>query len=436
MNEEITKKVQEIYDNLIYFPNKVLSIFNDFFGEDRVDLQDLPTYEELVNILEEKPFGWFFESKSNVYNTPEFNNLSIENKDRIVKLLDSDIFSKPILSDETTALFLLSVMTSTIIRKLSSVNSILIHFPNVRITNEHDRFVDITHLWVKVKIKTNGSSTGFFTMNRSEYPVTHIQADYMHSHCPGIPVDDFHFVSPCLGTGPIKTTLTTLAMGYDEAMWQLFCLELDKYVRVESIEGVPYRYLEKINDKENLKLENNRFSPIMVKLSSSPTKLVIKSFIKHLIESKKLKFNFINGSYGFAMSYINFRILISNEFISWYNLKFNEGKLSISYRTLISEGIITEIIIDDNKIYDIRNGRTRRNYSDFEGKLVCTFKGNPITVHIIEDTTECNLNKSTLLGARVVDHIAKVILEVVNYKYGREEERGEEVGVNTPTIYL
>ena len=69
------------------------------------------------------------------------------------------------------------------------------------------------------------------------------------SHVHGIPFNRFtDFKSPCLGSGPIKSTVATLALGYDEAIRQLFCLELDKYVRVESIAGIPYRYLEKIGN--------------------------------------------------------------------------------------------------------------------------------------------------------------------------------------------
>ena len=63
-----------------------------------------------------------------------------------------------------------------------------------------------------------------------------------------IPKDDFtRFKSPCTGSGPINSTLATLATDYDEGIWQLFCLELDRYVRVESIEGVPYHRLESIS---------------------------------------------------------------------------------------------------------------------------------------------------------------------------------------------
>ena len=52
--------------------------------------------------------------------------------------------------------------------------------------------------------------------------------------------------TPCTGRGPINSTLSTLAIGYDEAIWQLLCLELDRYVRVESIDGVPHYRLENI----------------------------------------------------------------------------------------------------------------------------------------------------------------------------------------------
>ena len=36
-------------------------------------------------------------------------------------------------------------------------NYIIIHFPKVTVTNEHDRSIDITHLWVRVPVDTNGT---------------------------------------------------------------------------------------------------------------------------------------------------------------------------------------------------------------------------------------------------------------------------------------
>ena len=438
MSEEITKKVQEIYDSLMYFPRKVLDIFNDFFGEDRVDLQGFITFEKFISELERHKLSLFFPNKTSVYNTTEFKALSKDEKDMVVALLDNDALNVPILSDDVVATYILPLMTTTLANTMVRDGYILVHFPNVRVTNENDRFVDISHLWVKVEVKLSGAGAGFCTMNRSEYQLSHMQADYMHSHVSGIPFNDFtKFKSPCLGSGPIKNTLATLAIGYDEAMWQLFCLELDKYVRVESISGVPYRYLEKISNREGMTIGASTFTmeASYNRYTSRFTKDNMKDFVVYLIERGKLRFNFINGNYGLAMSYIDYMILISNEFIEWYNHRFNQHIVTSSYAQLISSGILKECIIDNGKIlYFTGNAAPNRDYLDYEGRRVCVFKGKPVNIHIIDDNRGPE-NKVVLINSEIAETIAKAILETINYKYGRKEER-EEAGASSPTDYL
>ena len=121
---------------------------------------------------------------------------------------------------------------------------ILVHFPHVRVTNEHNRFVDINHLWAKVKVMYNGTMIGKFTLNRSEYTMLHISSGYLHSHISSIPTNDFtSFQNPCTGSGPINGTISTLNRDYDVDMWIMFCLELSKYLTVESVARRPYNYL-------------------------------------------------------------------------------------------------------------------------------------------------------------------------------------------------
>lgn len=438
MSEEITKKVQEIYDSLMYFPHKILDIFNDFFGEDRVDLQGFITFEKFTSELERHKLSLFFPNKTSVYNTTEFEALSKDGKDMVVALLDNDALNVSVLSDDTIATYILPLMTTTLSNNMAREGYILVHFPNVRVTNENDRFVDISHLWVKVGVKPSGAGTGFFTMNRSEYQLSHMQADYLHSHVPGIPFDDFtRFRSPCLGSGPIKNTLATLAIRYDEAMWQLFCLELDKYVRVESISGVPYRYLEKISNREGMTIGASTFTmkASYNRYTSRFTKDNMKDFVVYLIEKGKLRFNFINGNYGLAMSYIDYMILISNEFIEWYNHRFNQHIVTSSYAQLISSGILKECIIDNGKIlYFTGNTASSRDYINYEGRGVCMFKGKSVNIHIIDDNRGPE-NKVVLINSEIAETIAKAILETINYKYGRKEER-EEAGASSPTAYL
>ena len=162
----------------------------------------------------------------------------------------------------------------------------------------------------------------------------------------------------------------------------------------------------------------------------------MKDFIKHLIRDKKLKFNFIRGSYGLAMSYLDYRILISNEFIKWYNLRYNMGISTANYNDLISGGILRECIINNGKIQYFRNNASRNDESYYihEGANVCTFKGNPVNIHIVDSTPD-TFNKTVLINAGIAEKIAKAVLTIVNYKYGREE-RGEEAGISAPAIYL
>lgn len=438
MSEEITKKAREIYDSLMHFPYKVLDIFNDFFEEDRVDLQGFITFEEFISILEQRKLAWFFPNKTSVYNTAEFKALPKERKEMVVTLLDNDALSVPVLSDNAVAIYILPLMTTVLANTMMRDGYVLVHFPNVRVTNENNRFVDINHLWVKVGVKPSGAGMGFFTMNRSEYQLSHMQAGYMHSHVPGITFDDFtKFKSPCLGSGPIKNTLATLAVGYDEAMWQLFCLELDKYVRVESISGVPYKYLEKISNRNGMTIGASTFTmrASYNRYTSGFTKDNMKDFVVYLIEKGKLRFNFINGNYGLAMSYIDYMILISNEFIEWYNHRFNQHIVTSNYAQLLSSRVLKECIIDNGKIlYFTDNTASNRDYLSYEGRGVCMFKGKPVNIHIVDDNGSTE-NKVVLINSEIAETIAKAILETVNYKYGRKEER-EEAGASSPTDYL
>lgn len=439
MSEEATNKARELYDNIMYFPNKVLGIFNDFFGEQRVDMQGFWSFDEFLYFLSENKLSSFFSNKNDVLSSPEFKSASKEDKVIIEDMLDNDALDNTVTSDEALARYFLPIMTTAALQ-VAPQGFILVHFPHVRVTNENDRFVDINNLWVKVGIKASGAGIGYFTMNRSEYELSHMKADYMHSHISGIPFSDFtKFRTPCLGSGPIKSTVATLAVGYDEAIWQLFCLELDKYVKVESLSGVPYRYLEKIgnnNDMVHGEVDFSMNNNIRINYNSNFCTADMRDFLKYLIENKKFKFNFIRGNYGFAMSYLDYRILISNEFIEWYNQRYNSGMSNASYSDLINSGVLRECIISDGKIQYFSSINTGdRDYYSYEGANVCTFKGKPINIHVVDNSSTEIVNKTVLVNADIAEYIAKAVLTIVNYKYGREE-RSEEAGISTPAIYL
>lgn len=425
----IEEKIEGLYNSLMDKPLRVLGIFNDFFGEDKVDMQGYWSLDKFKSWMNIEPLSTYISSGTitgmssndwNVYKALSITELPENQVEKVVNALTSATVREKVGSIKFNGIF------------------ILVHFPHVRVTNEHDRFVDINHLWAKVKVMCNGTLNGGFTLNRSEYTMLHISSGYMHSHISDIPTNDFtSFQNPCTGSGPINGTISALNRDYDEDMWNMFCLELSKYVTVESIAGTPYKYLEKLGTG-NMVMGVDRFvtylSPDYYGDALSPDKL--KEFVRGFINSRKLKFNYVNGSYSIGMSLIEFIVLISNEFIKWYNDQFNKEKLTTKFAELKRRGILKECIIDNGKIYYDRDRNNVNNYAQYIGKKVCVFKGREVTVDITDIAEVRNENKSIILDTQTALYILTTILKVLNYRYGRNKATHEGNQLGTEVRYL
>lgn len=425
----IEEKIEELYNSLMDKPLRVLGIFNDFFGEDKVDMQgywSLDKFKSWMNIVPLStyiPGGNIVSMNRNdwsMYETQAITDLPGDQVEKVVNVLTDTTVKEIIGNAKFNGIF------------------ILVHFPHVRVTNEHDRFVDINHLWAKVRVMYNGTLNGGFTLNRSEYTLLHFRSDYMHSHIMTIPKHDFtKFQNPCTGSGPINGTISVLNRDYDEDMWNMFCLELSKYVTVESVAGRPYHYLEKLGTND-MEVGIDRFitylSPNYYRTVITPDKF--KEFVRYFINSKKLKFNYVNGSYSIGMSLIEFIVLISNEFIKWYNDQFNKEELTTKFADLKRNNILRECIIDNGKIYYDMGRNNVNSYAQYIGKKVCVFKGKEITVDITDIAEVRNENKSIILNTQTALYILTTILKVLNYRYGRDKATHEGNQLGTEVWYL
>ena len=425
----IEEKIEELYDSLMDKPLRVLGIFNDFFGEDKVDMQGYWSLDKFKSWLKVESLATYIPDGDTVsmnmndwsmYKTLAITDLPKDQVEKVVNVFTNATVKRMVGDAKFDGIF------------------ILVHFPHVRVTNEHDRFVDINHLWAKVKIMYNGTLDGGFTLNRSEYTVLHISSGYMHSHISGIPTGDFtRFQNPCTGSGPINGTISALNRDYDEDMWNMFCLELSKYVTVESVAGVPYNYLEKLGTND-MEAGADRFitylSPNYYGSVITPDKF--KEFVRYFISSKKLKFNYVNGSYSIGMSLIEFIVLISNEFIKWYNDQFNKEEFTANFAELKRRGILKECIIDNGKIYYDRGRNNVNNYAQYIGKKVCVFKGREVTIDITDIVEVRNKNKSIILNTHTALYILAIILKVLNYRYGRSKATHEGNQFGTEVRYL
>ena len=417
MNELIESKVEELYSLLMDKPNQVLAIFNDFFGEDKVDMQGFMSVDKLKSWLDVTPIS--------EYTSRELLGMSGEDYNTYRGQSLTDLRGE-VLNAVLNQLCSEWVVDSIGQKKFGS-GFILVHFPHVRITNEYGRFVDINHLYAKVGVLHSGSMNGYFALNRSEYTYLHISNGYMHSHVNSIPTSDFtQFQTPCTGTGPINNTMSNLIREFDSDIWKLFCLELSKYVEVESVAGTPYHRLENIGTSTR-NAENGIFMVVNhLDYYGDGIEDLIKDFASYFIKQGKLKFNYANGSYSIGMSFTEYMLVISNEFIDWYNKRFNNKEATYSFDSLKRNKVLKEGIIANNKIYYENTRHSVNSYAVHNGKRMCTFKGVDVLINIVDINEVKEDNKSIILNTNIALYILSRILRVINYRYGKAEQRDQE----------
>ena len=246
------------------------------------------------------------------------------------------------------------------------------------------------------------------------------------SHVSTIPTNDFtKFQTPCTGTGPINDTISNLSNEFDSDIWRLFCLELSKYVEVESIAGTPYHRLENLGTS-NMGAGEDIFRVVNQLRYENSIKEMIKEFVSYFINQGKLKFNYANGSYSIGMSFTEYILVISNEFIDWYNKKYNNKELKYTFDTLKRSDVLKEGIIANNKIYYENSRRNVNSYAAYNGQRMCTFKGKDVLINIVDINEVKEDNKSIILNTNIALYILSKILRVINYRYGKAEQRDQE----------
>lgn len=296
---------------------------------------------------------------------------------------------------------------------------ILVHFPEVTVTNEYDKSVDITHLYVKVPVDSTGRMSGIFRMNRSEYTEVQYNSDYMHSHISGIPKYDLSkFLEPCLGRGPIRDTISSLCVSCNFDLWQLFVVELDRYVHTESVKGVPYRRLENIGVRSNsYKIfyhvrSTSIYNSISYDYDRDSIMTIIKEFLRHYL-NKVHTFTFNSHSFMFGYSDEELHLDMSNAFIEWFNSKPTEfRKDNISNLS----GILESYLHKDGNFYSCI-GNNRLNLPTDEIELF-NFKGKPVYFKMIKNETVSEDNIVTLINLSIYIAIKTQILTFLNLIYG------------------
>lgn len=356
--------------------NTVYDIFKDFFNEVRVDLQ---VNKEFKNYLE-----YLLEARDED-NLNEIFNYDLNSTLNIAKFKRIYIEIPPFF--------------------------IFVHFPDVTITNEHNDSINIKDLYARIPIYWNGTLNHRFEMIVTTYTRTLFNAGYCHSHLHHLYGNKPVFDTPCLGTGPLVETCNVLTSNFTEDNWRLFCVELSRYVTVESLLGTPYFRMTNISDKRSNKLIN------IHKVSNyiwDHKELLIET-IHNLVSKKLLNFKYVNGEYNFANSEAELIRIISNEFIAIYNDKFNKKEVNETLLQLVNRSFVIKVKYYNDNYYYI--GRiTNKIPSD---AVLFTFKGKEIKTIITDDITD--IKETFILNPDKISYIATKLLEFININYGKEQ---------------
>ena len=356
--------------------NTVYDIFKDFFNEVRVDLQINKEFKDYLEYL-----------------------LEARDEDNLNEIFNYD------LNDTLNTVKFKRIYTEI------SPFFIFVHFPDVTITNEHNDSINIKDLYARIPIYWNGTLNHRFEMIVTTYTRTLFNAGYCHSHLHHLYGNKPIFDTPCLGTGPLVETCNVLTSNFTEDNWRLFCVELSRYVTVESLLGTPYFRMTDINDKRSNKLIN------IHKVSNyiwDYKELLIET-IHNLVSKKLLNFKYVNSEYNFANSEAELIRIISNEFIAIYNNKFNKKEVNETLLQLANRSFVIKVKYYNDNYYYI--GRTTNKIPS--DAVLFTFKGKEIKTIIIDDITD--IKETFILNPDKISYIATKLLEFITIKKKKEQ---------------
>lgn len=441
MNQELKEWLTTIINEKETNAIQVGEVVSDYFGEELVDVQ-IPDVDETINrVLHDLPIQSLVVLQDS--NEDCVTLIDYENNSVILSRQDYlDNCFKYILDDYINPIYIPLVKRSierTILHFIDGLRiPIIIRFPRVRVTNENDKFIDITELYAKVNVKSNGRLAEFFTLMRTEYTMVQWESHYSHSHMPST---EFRWQSPCLGSGPILGTQESLYSSFNLDIWGLFCYELSKYVTVESLAGVPYRRLENVGNGNNLDhVYNQTFfgSPRFRGINT-----ILLAFYDYFIREFNFPVSFTNGAYVLGDSVLNFALHVTDLFANWYNKEASIGHYTVTLEEFKSRSLLVEVIIKDGKIYSPRRENSLASrVPEMQGRELFEFKGKMVTANFTGAPEEDDTNNTVLLlNGDIISFLISKILRIINYKYGEHQDNSnssgsEEVTTNKKYLFI
>lgn len=445
-NKSITDKLKIVLNNVVENSllehKRVFSIISDYFGEENVDFQnkneDLTTDSQFYfillaigdlnaarffsNLLDEDQEKNKENKVTNIQNLLKiiyevsnlilFNTGIVRTNMQILDLLfDRDILTTiPLITapdsvyyfntaeEKEKSIELLLEDFATILTKTNVINNVLsniyIKFDKVKISNESKKNYIINGLICKIELTLYGTIQRFL-FARYKSTVLEYNLNYCHSHTN---VNrNYRFESCCLGDGPLIDTLQRMRDSFscNDNLIKLFCIELEEFTQVESIEGGPYirfeNLLPKTNDIKTNFLTYNSFS-----LGN-----ILKEFQDYLeIYLHEMTYININNKIALGMPFVDIIVFVTNKFIDYHK------KNDFDYTSYVLQ---VNLHVSGYSSFDNSN-RLSNIPANIE---VCEFKGEPLYLTQIEEA----YSYTTILNPSLINILITNLLIKLNIKY-------------------
>ena len=399
---DIQHAIDERVKNSIII-KEIYEIFKEFYGEEAVDLQTYSAEYYMDQIKD-----------SNIYN-----NL-IEGT-ALESLVPQNVPVKycQILMETNSSIKedCYNVLLKYIDTEPFPYSYILVHFPEVTVTNEFNNSINIKDLYMKVILYSSGQFHSVLGTRTTFTPLQY-KARYIHSHIPKLLYDKLgKFDKCCLGTGPLKNITYTMQVEHDINQWRLFCFELSRYVTIESLAGGPYAKLTSVTDQDNLpQIVSNIFYSEKNYDESPEYSKMLNDFFIQLPNIDILKFNY-NNTYRFALNNLELLVFISNAFITWYNQSSYRFMPNCTLKDMLKLDLLLQVTIENNIIRKLWKKESLSIEEEISEATLFYFKGQEIKLSLIDEDNIDSQLKYLLLNPKYISFYITKLINIINYGY-------------------
>lgn len=357
---------------------KITEVFEDHFGKENVELQLRPCKEQFLGEVE------------------------------LVGTYDIETYANP---QEVS-----NIWQKTVKQMSYSDHfwGIVVYRPKVTITNENQDSIDIEDLYAIIPLGSNGLIASYpiyylrTTYNRAQW-----NSGYLHSHTPS--VDIYNVCTPknvCIGSGPINDIIyilnqnTTDESPFNYNLWRVFTTQLEQIMRVESISGGPYMYLEDVSNRryEEIPLGSSAMAKYAAPNHFSGEKM-LTAFINSFLTDTRIHFVLQDNQILIAESQIEFIDILTDYYQKWQNLV-----LETTHETPVLFNL-KPFAIKGNKIYRYIGSENK----PWEERTIITFKGviHKLLVHGDTDTE----NIKSYIDIQQAQALYEMITRWANFRY-------------------